>query len=207
MFTNKDVEILKKETLYKGFFTIYGYQVRHKLFAGGVSPVLQREIFDRGHAVALLPYDPKLDKVVLLEQFRLGAVPTSQNPWLIELVAGMIEVGESVEDVAIREAQEEAGITVTQLEKIYSFLPSPGGCTERIDLFVGLVDSTQTGELCGLENEGEDIRVIVVSREEALEMLNSGKIDNASAIIGLQWLSLNYKALRCSGDLCQTNEK
>lgn len=195
-FNRQDVEIVETRVLHQGFFTMQSYKLRHKLFAGGWTPVIEREMMERGHAAALLPYDPKLDQVVMLEQFRLGAVPTSEHPWLIELVAGIIEEGESAEDVAIRESQEEAGLEVTQLEEICSYLPSPGGCTERLTLFAGCVDSSKAGGLHGLADEHEDIRVHCMSREQALELLASGKIDNAASIIGLQWLALNHQRIR-----------
>lgn len=195
-FTLDDVEIVEKEVLHKGFFTLHRYHLKHKLFAGGWTPVIQREMLEREPAAALLPYDPILDRVVLLEQFRLGAVPTSTKPWLIELVAGILEEGETPEEVAIRESQEEAGVKVTHLETICSYLPSPGGCTERLTLFVGCVDSSNAGGLHGVEHEHEDIRVYSVSREEALELLANGKIDNAATIIGLQWLALNYQRVQ-----------
>ena len=192
-YTQDDVKILKEENLYKGFFKCNKYTLKHKLFAGGWSAVIQREFFERGHAAALLPYDVKNDKVVLLEQFRLGAMGTKQSPWLFELVAGMIEEGEVTEEVVKREAFEEAGLTIGKCKFITNFLVSPGGTTEQIDLYVANVDSTLANGLHGLEEEGEDIRVHVVSRETAYQWVVEGKINNATTIIGLQWLQLNWK--------------
>ncbi|GGA81708.1 ADP-ribose pyrophosphatase [Neiella marina] len=191
-----DVEIVATEAAYQGFFRLSKYQLKHRLFAGGWTPVIEREMLERGHAAVLLPYDPVLDQVVMVEQFRLGAVETSDYPWLLELVAGIIEEGESAEDVARREAVEEAGLNVEQVELICSYLPSPGGCSERISLFIGQVDSSGAGGLHGLATEHEDIRVHVYSIEEALKLLDSGKIDNAASIIGLQWLAMNHQRIR-----------
>ena len=155
---------------------------------------MQREFFERGHAAALLPYDVKNDCVVLLEQFRFGAMETQQSPWLFELVAGIIEEGENPEDVAKREAFEEAGLIVKSCQFILNYLVSPGGTTEQIDLFVANVDSTLAHGLHGLAHEGEDIRVHVLSRETAYQWVVDGKINNATTIIALQWLELNWKS-------------
>ncbi len=195
-FTLNDLEIIDEEVVYQGFFQMKCYRLKHRLYAGGWTPEIRREMMERGHAAALLPYDPQLDQVVMVEQFRLGAVETSEHPWLLELVAGIIDAGESAEQVAIRESQEEAGLAVTQLERIASYLPSPGGCSERITLFAGCVDASEAGGLHGLAEEHEDIRVHVMSRVEAIQLLNDGKIDNAASIIGLQWLALNHQRIR-----------
>ncbi|UJF19105.1 ADP-ribose diphosphatase [Vibrio sp. SS-MA-C1-2] len=190
-YDKNDVEILRKEDLYQGFFKMTKYVFRHRLFAGGWSGEVEREMFLRGDAVALLPYDPVLDKVVLVEQFRTGALE-GERPWQFEIVAGMIEPGESTEEVAARECQEEAGIDVSDLKKITEYYPSSGGCDERIALYIGTVDSSIAGGIFGLDDENEDIRVHVVDREEAYQWVISGKIDNAASIISLQWLQLNH---------------
>lgn len=195
-FSAADVEIIASDTAYAGFFQLKKYQLRHRLFAGGWSETMSRELFERGHAVVLLPYDPKLDQVVMIEQFRLGALETSNHPWLLELVAGIIEPGETDQDVARREAVEEAGLQVEQIEFICSYLPSAGGCSERISLYIGAVDSSIAGGIHGLDSEHEDIRVHVYSREQALKLLEDGKIDNAASIIGLQWLAMNHQQIR-----------
>lgn len=190
-YDKNDVEVLKKEPLYKGFFECNKYTLKHKLFSGEWSAELQREFFERGHAAALLPYDVQNDKVVLLEQFRFGAMHTEQSPWLFEMVAGIIEEGEIAEDVVKREAHEEAGLTVKSCQFITSYLVSPGGTTEQIDLFIADVDSSLAGGIHGLADEGEDIRVHVLPRETAYQWVIDGKINNAATIIALQWLELN----------------
>ncbi|MCW8995492.1 MAG: ADP-ribose diphosphatase [Psychromonas sp.] len=190
-YTQDDVKILKKENLYKGFFECNKYTLKHKLFSGGWSDEIEREFFERGHAAALLPYDLKNDRVVLLEQFRLGAMHTQQSPWLFEMVAGIIEEGEEPIAVVKREAVEEAGLTVNACQFITSYLVSPGGTTEQIDLFIADVDSSLANGVHGLEEEGEDIRVHVLPRETAYQWVVDGKINNAATIIALQWLELN----------------
>lgn len=191
VFSNNDVEILEKSSLSDGFFKMNQYRLRHKLFAGGWSNVIVREMFERGHAVAVLPYDPVLNKFVLIEQFRLGAMATCESPWLIEIIAGVIDKDETAENVAIREAQEEAGIEIQSLIKALSYLSSPGGTTERIDVFVAKVDASAAQGIHGLEHEGEDIRVTTIDEQTALEWLTDGKIDNAASVIALQWFALN----------------
>jgi len=190
-FSKKDLQILDKKPLYKGFFQCNKYTLKHRLFAGGWSPAIEREIFERGHAAAVLPYDKKNDSVVLIEQFRFGAIDTDQSPWLIEIVAGIIEEGEQSVDVIQREALEEAGLTIQSTQFIMNSLLSPGACTEHVDIFIGSVDSSEASGLHGLEEEGEDIRVLVVPRETAYQWVLEGKINNSAAVIALLWLQLN----------------
>ena len=195
-FGNDDVEVLAVETGYKGFFRINRYRLRHKLFAGGWSANLTRELFERGHAAAMLPYDPVRDQIVLLEQFRVGALGSDNSPWLLEMVAGMIEPGESASEVIVREAEEEAGLLVGRSRFALSYLVSPGGTSERIHVYVGEVDSSKASGLHGLADEGEDIRLHVVSREQAYRWVEEGRIDNAATVIALQWLQLHLAEIR-----------
>jgi len=199
-FTPEDVIEHAKETKYQGFFKINEYHVSHKLFNGGFSKVLRREIFERGDAVVLLPYDPVRDTLVLQEQFRPGVMRSGEYPWLLEFVAGMFGEGESAAEVAIREAKEEADLDIAEadLVPVLKYFSSPGGMSEYIHLYVARVDTANVDGVYGLEEEGEDIRVHVVSRAEALELLEKGKINNAATIIGLQWLALNYQKLQTS---------
>jgi ADP-ribose pyrophosphatase len=191
-----DVEVIEKETCYQGFFRIARYRLRHRLFNGQWSSELSREIFERGHAAAVLPYDPIRDEVILIEQFRPGALDAPGGPWLLEIVAGMIESGETAEDVVKRESMEEANCTVTDLIPLYDFLVSPGGTSERVALFCGQVDAKHAGGIFGAQHEGEDIKVHVVSLDAALALLQSGELNSASAIIALQWLALNRSQVR-----------
>lgn len=195
-FTKDDVEIIARETLYKGFFSLDRYRYRHRLFKGGLSGEVSREILERGHAVVLLPYDPVRDEVVLIEQIRIAAYDTSDSPWLFELVAGIIDPGESHEDVARREAQEEAGLTVGRCREVLSYLASPGGTSERLTIMVGEVDTRTAQGVHGLAEENEDIRVQVVSREQSYRWVEEGVIDNAASVIALQWLALHHEKLK-----------
>jgi len=193
-YTPKDVEIISKERLFRGFFQMVKYTFKHRLFAGGWSEPIERELFERGHAAALLPYDPVKDQVVLVEQIRVGALE-HENPWQLEIVAGIMDADESVEQLVKREAMEEAGVEVGNIVPVTSYYPSAGGCSERLDVFVGQVDSSAAGGVHGLEYENEDIRVHVFSRKEAYQMVKNGKIENGASIIALQWLELNREEL------------
>ncbi len=191
-----DVKIVEECVKYSGFFEMKEYRLKHALFAGGVSPEIKRELFKRGHAVAVLPYDPERDQLILVEQFRIGALEDEQGPWLIEIVAGIIEPGEQPQEVALREAVEEAGCNIEALLPVCRCYVSPGGTDETIQLYCGRVSTEGIGGIHGLADEGEDIKVSVVSFAEAMEWLKEGRINSAIPIIALQWLALNRDHLR-----------
>lgn len=195
IFTPQDVDVISKETLFQGFFRMVKYRFKHKLFEGGWSEEIEREMFERGHAAAMLPYDPVRDEVVIIEQIRVGALEHA-HPWQLEIVAGVIDPNETSEQVIRREAMEEAGIEVNRIEKVSSYYPSSGGCSELLDVFVGEIDATQAKGVHGLDYEGENIKVHVMSREEAYRLVKNGQIENGASIIALQWLELNYQQLQ-----------
>lgn len=197
LFNKKDVFNLTKRILYKGFFSLLEYRFQYRKFDGSISEVVSREILERGHAVVLLAYDDKRDEVVLIEQIRIAAIETEDSPWMLELIAGMMDhENESIEEVAKREALEEAGIVVGQCKPIISYLASPGGLTEKLHVLVGQVDASTAKGVHGLAEENEDIKVHVVSREQAYKWVEEGVINNAASIIALQWLQLNHLTLR-----------
>jgi ADP-ribose pyrophosphatase len=188
--------IYNDKLLYKGFFKVSRIELTHELFAGGQSRPIVRELLDRGHAAAVLPYDPVRDEVVLIEQFRIGAINDPTGPWLLEVIAGIIEPGESAEDVIVREALEEAGCRITDIIPVQRFYSTPGGSTEEISVFAARTDTGGLGGVHGIEEEGEDIRVKIVSSDEAFELLDRGRIDSAMPIIALQWFRMNRERLR-----------
>ena len=199
-FKKADVDVREKVTLYDGFFKMEKYTLRHQQFAGDWGPEVTREIFERGHAVAVLPYDPNTDEVILIEQFRPGAYAAMRNspwfdqdasPWQIEAVAGMIDEGETPEEVAIREMREETGAETQDLFPMFHYLVSPGGCTESVFGFLGRTEAKSIEGLHGLDQEGEDIRPFAMPLSEAYEGIAEGKIINGLTIIALQWLMLN----------------
>lgn len=191
------VEILERQVAFQGYFQIIRVQLRHGLFGGGLGPVITREIFERGQAVAVLPYDPDRDEVVLVEQFRAGALDAPGEPWLMEPVAGIIEEGETPADVARREAQEEADLEIRDLMEACAYFVSPGGATERCRVFVGHVRTDAAGGVHGLAREGEDIKVHVLKLDDALRMIGTDpRLQTASALVSLQWLALHRAEVR-----------
>ena len=192
------MQIRCREIAYQGFFRIERYRVRHRLHAGGWSPELEREVFERGAAVAVLLYDPERDAVVLVEQFRLAAHLAGFPAWQVEVVAGIVDRdGEAEPDVARREAQEEAGLAIQgELVPIHRCLTSPGGTTETVALFCGRVDSLNAGGIHGVASEQEDIKVVVRSYRDVMRLVRAQKIDNAFSLLALHWLAANRAALR-----------
>ncbi len=191
-----DVQIIRREQCFQGFYKLERLYLRHRLFNGQMGAEIDRELFVRHDAVCVLPYDPLRDEVVLIEQFRVGALGKTDNPWLIELVAGLIDKDEQPEEVARREAVEEAGLELGALWPVTQYFPSPGGSDEKVHLFIGRYDSADAGGVFGLEEEGEDIRVHVWPLETALQAVRDGRINNAASIIALQWLALNRSEVR-----------
>ncbi len=184
-----------RRTVHEGYYQIDSVTFRHERHAGGSSGLVTREMFVRGNVVGLIPYDPVTDSVALLEQFRIGAMHQHPDPWLTEIVAGMIDTDETPEQVAIREGKEEAGLTLTQVQLVSHYLASPGASTEEVFIFYAETDLSGVGGHHGLACEDEDIKVSVVSAEEAFAMVDKGIIKNALSIIGLQWLRLKRAGL------------
>lgn len=194
--TANDVKILHVENCFDGFCHVKKYTLQTRLFNGNWSEPYTREILTERFAVGALPYDPQLNSIVLIEQFRFGATENpSQSPWLLEVVAGLKDkhYAESDEELLRREMLEEAGLEIKELIPMYDYFISPGILTERLKLFCAKVDATQAPEFCGLETENEDIRIHVVPVELAFKALQNGEINNATGIIALQWLQLNLK--------------
>lgn len=197
-YSHNDVKILKKDVLHEGFCRIERYTLQNKMFDGSWTKPYTREFMAKPKAAVALPYDPVLDKVILIEQFRVGALFQKQSPWLLELVAGIMDKeGESFEDLIKRELWEEAGLEALELTHICDYLTSPGGTSEEVRLFYAKVDATRAPKYCGLKHENEDIKIHVVSSQEAFDLMHKGVIHNAAAIIALQWLSLRKSQLVC----------
>ena len=195
-FSDSDVEVLKREEGYRGHFRVDRLSLRHRLFGGGWSGTMTREVFERGDAVAVLPWDLNADSLILVEQFRPGAMRQEASPWMLELIAGVVEPGEADAEVAHREAMEEAGCELDRLHPIATFYPSAGACSEQIRAFIGRVVTAGVGEVHGLADEHEDLLVHAVPREEAFRLLDSDGINNGHTLIALQWLARHGDALR-----------
>ena len=189
------IEVDQRETLFDSFLRVDRLKLRHSLFAGGWSELMTRELILRPRAVGVLLFDPVRQQVVLVRQIRVGMLDEGQHPWLLELVAGMVESGEEPIEVAARESLEEANTKPQDLLQICEYYNSPGISNERITLFCGRVDATQAGGIFGLDAEHEDIEVVVLSLADALAKVASGEINNAMSIIALQWLQLNQPML------------
>lgn len=192
----KAVEIVERERVYSGYFKIDRLHLRHELYQGGMGKEVQREVAERGRAVAVMLYDPDRDTAVMIEQFRPGAYAAGWDAWLLEVVAGIIEDGESLLDVARRECLEEAGVEVTDFVEGPSYLASPGVLTESISLYFGRVDSSRCGGIHGLGEEGEDIRVVVLPLDELRGLVEAHRLTNATTLIAAQYLLLNRDTLR-----------
>ena len=145
-----DVQIAQREVCFRGFYQLDRVHLRHRQFSGEMGPLIRRELFVRHDAVCVLPYDPQRDEVVLIEQFRVGALDKSANPWLLELVAGLIDKDEQPEEVAHREAKEEADLILGPLWPLTCYYPSPGASDERVHLYLGRCDSRGAGGVHGL---------------------------------------------------------
>jgi ADP-ribose pyrophosphatase len=194
----KQYTIISDTVVFKDYFSVRKTELKHTLYKGGWSQNISREVFHRGNCVAVLLYDPRRDEVVIIEQFRAGALQmvNDKDAWLLEIVAGMIDLGETAEDVAYRESREEAGCEIESLFKINDFFTSPGATSELLTLFYGQVDTTHIGGIHGLEHEDEDISVKVLPFQEVQQLLLDGKIISAIPIIAIQWLMLNRDELR-----------
>ena len=187
-------KVTKRDALYEGFYQLDKLTIEHERYDGQLQ-IIERELLVRHDAVCVLLFDPLKDNIVLIEQFRVGAIEHS-NPWLLEIVAGLIDKDEQPEEVAHREAFEEAGVEINKLTPITQYQSSPGGTNEKIHLFIANVDSTKAFGTHGLDEESEDIKVVVISKDKAFELVNQGKINNASTLISLQWLMNNETNLR-----------
>ena len=196
-FQSTDVEILERKSLHEGFLRVERLTLRCRRYEGGWSGVFHRELLLRSRGVGVLLYDPVSDEVLLVEQFRAGCLDDTQNgPWALELVAGMVEIDESAQQVAIREAKEEAGIEIADPIHICDYYNSPGGSNERLTIFCAAFVSSSGGGIFGLAEEHEDIRTVVLPRTAAMQAISTGRINNAMSIIALQWLELNLSQVQ-----------
>jgi nudix-type nucleoside diphosphatase (YffH/AdpP family) len=192
------VDLVDHRFPYTKFFTVEDLSLRHAQFDGTTSQVQHRAVFRVADAVTVLPYDPVRDRILLIEQLRLGAYAHGDaHPWLLEPVAGMIDAGEAPEMTARREAQEEAGITLHDLHHVARYYPSPGGIGQVMTSYIGIADLPDdiTG-INGHPGEGEDILSHLVPWDLACEMLAQGDMANAPLVLSMQWLHLNRDRLR-----------
>ena len=195
-FGHDDVEFVDEQTVWNGFWKLKRFRLRFRRFVGGWSELVSRELHCRGEAVGVLLYDPELDAVGMVEQFRIGAAFRAGSPWLLELVAGLIESGETPAEVALRETAEESGCTVRELVSVASYYSSPGGSDEYFYLFCARVSLADVREFHGRQSENEDIRLHVIPYASLGEMQRDGRFDNAHTLVALQWLHLERDGIR-----------
>jgi len=196
-FDASDVEVIEREAPFQGFFRVDRLRLRHRLYDGGWSGEIQRELFVRHRAVAVLPFDPQRNELLLVEQFRVGALDWRDSPWCLELIAGIADKdGEAATDLVRREAQEEAGLALADMVPISEYMPSPGGSDERLTIYLARADLSGAGGVFGAADEGEDIRALVVSADRITELLASGRVDNAASQIALYWFQLHGEEWR-----------
>ncbi len=198
-----DVVVEDVQTPWNGRFPLQVITFRQRRFDGTMSGTRRWEMWRRGRAAAVLPYDPQTDTVVLIEQFRLPAFAAGLDPVMVEVAAGLQDGDESPEQTIRRESVEEMGLEVGALERIGGFLLTPGGCDEFCTLFAGRVHlgATSDGELLGsggLASEQEDIRVRAVPAEEAIARAVAGEYPNSVATIALLWLGLKRDWLKAT---------
>ena len=196
-FDLNDVQVIDQNIVYQGFYKVERFKLQHRLFAGGTSKELNRELVHRLPAVAVLMYDADQDLVVLVEQFRVGAMAHESGPWQLEMVAGMIDTKETPEQVAVRECMEESGAIIHEkdLELVSKYLVTSGGSNEELSIYCAPVNASLLGGVFGLPTEGEDIKVHIIKREDFIKMLEQGQLSNAAIIIACQWLNVNYQRL------------
>ena len=199
-----DVQVIEKTTLFRGFNRIDQYELKYRLFDGLWSKKIDREVFERGHGVLVVLFDPDLDKIVLVEQFRHGALAALSSPWFeadaspwtLECVAGNLRDDEAPEEVAARECREEAGCDFKDLLAVGHYLVSPSSSSQSVFIFCARIDASKVDGIHGVAEEGEQTRALAVPTAEVFHWLEAGKIITAGTVIGLQWLRLNYEDLR-----------
>ncbi|MEO5344869.1 MAG: NUDIX domain-containing protein [Magnetococcus sp. YQC-9] len=190
-------ELLDIQELYQGFFRLVRLKLRYQRFDGPMSREVGLEVIERGDAAAVLLYDPKLDQIGLIRQFRPGPFLHGESGWCTEIVAGSCGCQTDPEAVARREVIEETGWSPYALLPVHSFYLSPSGSNERVHLYCGLFDSTSTHETGGgLEHEDENIQPLVIPFATALEWFEQQRFNSAIAILAMQWLIANRERLQ-----------
>lgn len=199
--SSPDVTIESDQRVWDGRFPLDKVQFRHRRFDGAMSGQRTWELWRRGRAAALLPYDPVTDAVVLIEQFRLPALAAGLPPVLLEIPAGLADRPESAEATARRETEEETGLVPDLVQSMGEVMLLPGGCDEVCGLFIGRVRVPATGQdgiagHAGLVSENEDIRVRVWPADEAIAAAVEGRISNVLTMVALLWLAARRDKLR-----------
>ncbi|MEZ5779488.1 MAG: gamma-glutamylcyclotransferase [Paracoccaceae bacterium] len=193
-----DVAETSARQVYANYFAVEEYELRFRRFDGAMSPEVNRAVFVSGDAAVVLPYDPVRDRVLVIEQFRMGPHGRGDpQPWLVEAIAGRVDGGETPETAALREAREEAGLEVRELIAVASYYPSPAMLAEYLYTYVGLADLPDgAAGIGGLPGEAEDIRAHLLSFDRLMELVASGEVNNAPLLILAYWLDRNRSDIR-----------
>lgn len=183
---------------YAGFFGLEVRELRYRRFDGAMSEAITREVFVAGDAVTVLPYDPVRDRVLLIEQFRMGPLGRGDPlPWQLEAIAGRIDPGETPQDAARREAVEEAGLVLGRMERVAEYYPSPGALTEYIYSYVALCDLPDGVDgVFGAAEEAEDIKGHLLSFDAFMALVAVGEVANAPLLLTALWLQRERGRLR-----------
>ncbi|TWF56773.1 NUDIX domain-containing protein [Neorhizobium alkalisoli] len=190
MTDNSDrVKIVSDKTLSNGWTRLSSYELDYTDRKGDTHRI-HREIFHRTPAACILLHDVERDTVVLVKQFRLPAHLAGEDDFMIEVPAGLLD-GDTPEEAIRREAMEETGFRVRDVKFVFKALMSPGAVTEVVHFFHAEVDLTdRVEEGGGLAEEHEDIEVLEVPLDDALAMIEDGRIIDAKTIMMLQWARL-----------------
>ena len=188
---SSNFKVTNKKNLYDGFFKMNEISLKYKKYDGSWSNEIKRELFGGAQVSAVLPYDPIKKKIVLIQQFRPGTISKNTNNYLNEIVAGIIDPGESPEIAAKRECLEETGYKIKKLTPIQGYFPAPGSSESFYHLFLGEVDSKNGKKIMGLDNENEDILVESFKINQVKKMMQEGKFINGLTLIAIQWFFLN----------------
>ncbi|UOA27201.1 NUDIX domain-containing protein [Pseudosulfitobacter sp. DSM 107133] len=194
------VEILDRTRVYANFYALDEITLRHERFSGKMSETLLRAVFVASDAAIVLPYDPVRDRVMLVEQIRMGPLGRGDRSlWQLEPIAGGIDAGETPEQAAYRETLEEADLTLSQLLPVAETYASPGNATEFHYIYVGIADLPDTAAgLSGIVEEGEDIRTHILSFDTLMQMVEDMQAANAPLVLAALWLARQRDCLRKS---------
>ena len=183
------VDIMQTGLEYDGFIRIERADLAFEKFSGEMSGTVRRYRYHRGDVAAVMIYDVGRDRVLLIRQFRYAVHARTGDGWVMECVAGIQEKGESIQTVARREVLEETGLKLAEQELLAEYFPSPGGCSDKIHLFLGtLEDPERSLGVHGVAQEEEDIQACWVPLSQALEMARAGQIQDAKTLVGLHML-------------------
>lgn len=196
-YLKNEVQIEKREYVFRGFIQVEKVSLRHRLFGQeAYSKPLQRELIHRPEAAGVLVYNDALQQFALIEQFRVGALNDQDSPWQLEIIAGVLDGDEQPEQCLIREALEEAGCILFDVQHLFSFYPSAGACSELFHLYVAQAQLPASGSIFGMPDEGENIQLHVFNYSDVTPLLTTGRLKNAPVIMALQWLQQHIQTLR-----------